>query len=76
MVGGVKNKITSLCKTKATKKYSKPTRGYNAFGSQKKPRKSKLKKQSKDIIKAIEDRIIRDIKISLRKKKIITNQYK
>ena len=48
----------SLFKTNTTGNYSKPTRSNNMYRSRKKPRK-----QSQDnMIKAIEDRIIRDIK--------------
>ena len=55
--------IMSPFKTNTTKKYSKPRRVNNVFGGQKKSKKPKIKKQSEDIIiKAIKDRIIKDIR--------------
>ena len=59
-MGGVEDKILSLLKIYTTENYSKPTRVDKGW---KNPRKPKAKKQSfVNIIKAIEDRIIRDMK--------------
>ena len=78
----------SLFKTNATKSYTKLTRISNVYGGGNKLKKAKMKKQSADSIvkavrilfrlkkeiKAIQDRIIRDIRNFLSKeKKIITN---
>ena len=78
----------SLFKINATKSYTKLTRISNVYGGGNKLRKPKMKKQSVDSIvkavrilfrlkkenKAIQDRIIRDIRNFLSKeKKIITN---
>ena len=57
-MGEVKNKIMSLFKSSTTKKYSKPSHINNAYRGRKKPRKQSEDKR----IKAIEDRIIRDIR--------------
>ena len=71
MVGGVKGKIISLFKTNTTKNYSELARDNNVFGVCKKPRKLKIKKKQPDckIVKAMEDRIIKHIKILFEKKK-------
>ena len=73
-VDGMKEKILkrllSLFKTYITKSYSKPTRAKSVYGGQRKPRKTKIKKQSEDkTIKTIEGRISRDIKNLLEQEK-------
>ena len=73
-VDGIKDKILkhllSLFKTNITKSYSKPTRARNVYGGQRKPRKTKIKKQSEDkTIKTIEGRISRNIKNLLEQEK-------
>ena len=55
MVSGVKGKVISLFKTITPKDYSKPKHVSHVYGRGKKPRKSKMKKQSKD-------NIIKDVK--------------
>ena len=68
MVGGVKGKIISLFKTNATKNYSELARDINVFGVCKKPRKLKIKKKpDRKIVKAMEGRIIKHIKILFEK---------
>ena len=65
MVGSVKDKIMSLFKTNTTKNYIKPARISNVYGGRNRPRK-----QSEDkIIKAIDERIFRDIKNTFEKEK-------
>ena len=65
MVGSVKDKIMSLFKTNTTKNYIKPARISNVYGGRKRPRK-----QSEDkIIKAIDERIFRDIKNTFEREK-------
>lgn len=62
MVGGVNDRIMSFFETSTTKSYSKSSRVNNMYGRQKKLRKPKIKTLSEDnIIKAIENRIIRYI---------------
>ena len=47
MVGGVKEKITSLFKTKTPKDYNKPTPVNNVFRGEKKPRKLNIENNLK-----------------------------
>ena len=60
---GVKGKSMTLFKTNTTKNYIKSIRVNNVYGHRKKLKKTKTKKQSEEeTIRAIEERIIRDIK--------------
>ena len=60
----LKTKILSLFKTNTTENYSKSTRANNMYGGRKKRTKSEIKKnnQERNKLKAIEGKIIRDIK--------------
>ena len=54
MVSGVKDETMSIFKTNTAKSYTKLTRGNNIYGSRKKLRKPKIKKQSEDnTVKAV-----------------------
>ena len=70
MMVGVKDKIMSLFKTNTTDNSSKPTRVNNVYRGRKKLRKTKSKKTIIDnIIKAIKEKIIRDVKTHLEQEK-------
>ena len=60
----LQTKIVSLFKTNTTENYSKSIRADNMYGGRKKRTKSEIKKnnQERNKLKAIEGKIIRDIK--------------
>ena len=65
MVGCAKDKIMYSFKTNTTNNYSKPIRVNNVYGDRKKEKKPKTNKKKyleENIIAAINDKIIRDIK--------------